>query len=199
MSTKWIPGLGTTATSDAPSLSRDTAFDILSCRRRRYVIHSLKQRSGALTLRELAVQIAAWENGCRPAEVTYDERMRVYTTLRQLHLPKLDDSRIVNFDTDRGTVELAEAASDLEIYLDVVPRNDIPWSKYYVGLGALSSCFLIGLWIGTVPFSFIHPLVGAAVVTALFTVSALFHVRHDRKMRLGGDGTPPGLTKDDRK
>ena len=191
MSTTGIQRVVATADAEPPSISQDTAFELLSCRRRRYVIHSLKQRSGRVALRELVVQVAAWENDCPPAEVTYDERMRVYTALRQSHLPKLDDGGIVEFDANRGTIELTDAASELEVYLDVVPHNDIPWSKYYAGLGVLSAGFVAGLWTGVEPFSFLPPLVGAAIVTTLFTLSALAHVRYDRRMRLGSDGTPP--------
>ena len=191
MSTLGIERFVAPVDREPPAISQDTAFELLSCRRRRYVIHALKQHSGTVALRDLVAQVAAWENGCRLVEVTYDERMRVYTALRQSHLPKLDDGGIVEFDADRGTVVLTDAASELEVYLDVVPHDDIPWSKYYAGLGVLSAGFVACLWVGIEPFSFIPPLVGAAVVTALFTISALSHVRHDRRMRLGSDGTPP--------
>ncbi|MFA9427748.1 hypothetical protein [Natronorubrum sp. A-ect3] len=174
-----------------PQLSQDVAFEMLSCRRRRYVLHYLKQADGVADLRELVVQIAAWENDVSTTEVTYEQRTRVYTALRQSHLPKLDDSGIITFDADRGTVVLTDAASELEVYLDVVPHNDIPWSKYYFGLGVLCTGFVAGTWMGLLPFSLLSPLVGMALVTALFTVSAAVHVRHDTRMRLGTDGMPP--------
>ena len=174
-------------------LSQDEAFEMLSCRRRRYVLHYLKQRGRPVALRDLVTHVAAWENGVSPADVTYDQRMRVYTALRQSHLPKLDDGGVVAFDADRGTVAPTDAASELEVYLEVVPHDDIPWSRYYVGLGVLCLGFVAGMWMGITPFAAIPPLVGAAVVTALFTVSAAFHVRYDERMRLGtGSGPPEG-------
>lgn len=173
------------------SVSQDVAFDLLSCRRRRQVIHALKQRGGCLDLRDLVRRVAAWENECDPAEVTYEQRMRVYTALRQSHLPKLDDGDVIDYDADRGTVELTDAAADLEVYLDVVPHDDIPWSAFYAGLAALNAGFVVGLWSGLPPFSSIPPLVGMTTVTVLFLLSAVFHVRYDRRMRLGRDGDPP--------
>ncbi|MFC4541921.1 hypothetical protein ACFO5R_08270 [Halosolutus amylolyticus] len=176
---------------DASTLSQEVAFEMLSCRRRRYVIHCLKQRGGAVELRDLVTQVAAWENEVAPEVVTYEQRMRVYTALRQSHLPKLDDGGIVTFEEHRGTIALTDAAAELEVYLDVVPHEDIPWSKYYAGLGILSLGFVGTLWIGLPPFSFVAPLGGALLVTLLFTISAAFHVRYDRRMRLGGDSEPP--------
>lgn len=177
-----------------PHLSQDVAFEMLSCRRRRYVLHYLKQTDGVADLRELVAQIAAWENGVPTTEVTYEQRTRVYTALRQSHLPKLDDSDIISFDADRGTVVLTDAASELEVYLDVVPHDDIPWSKYYLGLGVLCTGFVVGMWVGLLPFSLIPPLAGTTLVTVLFTASALVHVRHDSRMQLGANGMPPNET-----
>ena len=94
------------------ALSRDEVFDIPSNQRRRHALHFLKQRNGdGAELRELSAQVAAWENG-KPAEgVTSDERRRVYTSLQQFHLPKLDRNGIVEYDDRRGSVELAEEAT----------------------------------------------------------------------------------------
>ncbi|SIS01773.1 hypothetical protein SAMN05421752_107181 [Natronorubrum thiooxidans] len=184
----------TASTVRTPALSQDVAFELLSCRRRRYVLHYLKQTDGVATLRELVSHVAAWENGISTAEVTYEQRTRVYTALRQSHLPKLDDGGVVSFDADRGIVALTDAASELEVYLDVVPHDDIPWSKYYVGLGVLCTGFIAGMWAGLLPFSLIPPLIGTSLVTALFTLSAVAHVYHDNRMRLGMSGEPPNGT-----
>ena len=184
--------LVTPSSNHTSELSQDVAFELLSCPRRRYVMHYLKQRpSQPVAVRDLVRQVAAWENGVAVTAVTRDQRMRVYTALRQSHLPKLDDGGVIRFDSDRGVVELTDTASELEVYLDVVPHDDIPWSKYYVGLGALCTGFLLGMWANIVPFGIIHPLAGAGLVTALFTVSATVHARYDDRMRLGADGPPP--------
>ncbi|MXV63832.1 hypothetical protein GS429_17540 [Natronorubrum sp. JWXQ-INN-674] len=184
----------TESAEQTPELSQDVAFEMLSCQRRRYVLHYLKQSGGAAELRDIVERVAAWENDVSPAEVTYEQRTRVYTALRQSHLPKLDDGGVVSFDADRGTVVLTETASELEVYLDVVPHNDIPWSKYYAGLGILCTGFVAGMWIGLLPFALIPPLVGTALVTMAFTISAAVHVQYDSRMRLGRDGLPPNQT-----
>ena len=175
----------------SPTVTQDVAFELLSCRRRRYVIHRLKQRDGRVEMRDLVVQVAAWENGVAPTQVTREQRMRVYTALRQSHLPKLDKQGVIRFDPDRGTIELTQAASSLEVYLDVVPHNDIPWSTYYLGLSVLCTGFVIGLASGVTPFSWIPNIVGVVLITLLFAISAIFHARYDRRMRLGAGNAPP--------
>jgi len=73
------------------TLSKDLVFTMLSNGRRRHVIHYLKQRGERVTIRELSRQVAAWENGIETDALDYKQRKRVYTSLHQTHLPKLDD------------------------------------------------------------------------------------------------------------
>lgn len=178
--------------SEAEPIDQELAFRMLSCRRRRHVLHYLRQTDGVTTLRTLSRQLAAWENEIDPEEVTYRQRVRVYTALRQSHLPKLDDGGVVAFDPDRSTVELTNAAAQLDVYLDVVPHDDIPWSSYYAGLGALCVGFAALVAVGLPPFSVLAGGLGALVFSALFFVSGLTHVLYDRRTKVGAGGPPRG-------
>ncbi|WP_339104962.1 hypothetical protein [Haloterrigena salinisoli] len=172
-------------------LTQEVAFTMLSCRRRRYILHYLRQEGRAVTLHELSKQLAAWENDVDPDAVTHKQRMRVYTALRQSHLPKLDENGVVEFDASAGTIALTDDASELEVYLEVVPHDEIPWSTYYLGLGGICAS-VVGLFgIGIFPFSALSGIGIAALVTLLFTVSAVAHRYHERRNRLGSDGEPP--------
>lgn len=126
-----------------PELASETAYAVLADKRRRYAIHYLKQARGPVTVRELAEQVAAWENDKPGAEITSQERKRVYIALYQSHLPTLDKEGIVEYDADRGTVVLTDAMSAWEVYLEVVPKGNVPWSLYYVGLVVLDSVLLL--------------------------------------------------------
>jgi hypothetical protein len=174
-----------------PDITQRVAFDVLSARRRRHVLHYLLQVDRTVELRELSEQLAAWENGVPPVDVTYDQRMRVYTSLRQLHLPKLDTEGIVEFDANRGTVVLTEEAAELEVYLEVVPHEEIPWSKYYAGLGSLSAMSVASAGLGVVPLTWIPGLWLAGIITLLFLGSALYHCHYDTNHRLGASEEPP--------
>jgi len=126
-----------------------------------------------------------------PDAVTYDQRMRVYTSLRQLHLPKLHGEGVVEFDEDRGTVELTDEAAELEVYLEVVPHEEIRWSKYYAGLGVLSTLSVVAAGVGVVPLTWLPGLGLAAIVALLFLGSALYHCHYDANHRLGTGEEPP--------
>lgn len=177
---------------ESPSIDQELAFQMLSCRRRRHVLHYLRQNDGSATLRTLSRRIAAWENDTDPEEITYQQRVRVYTALRQSHLPKMDDGGVVEFDADRSTVVLTDAATQLDVYLDVVPHDDIPWSTYYAGLGALCVGFATLVLIGLPPFSMLAGGAAALLFSALFFVSGVAHVLHDRRMQVGSEGPPRG-------
>jgi hypothetical protein len=179
-------------TVDERRIDQELAFRMLSCRRRRHVLHYLRQNDGAATLRTLSRKIAAWENDIAPDDITYQQRVRVYTALRQSHLPKMDDGGIVEFDPDRSTVALTDAATQLDVYLDVVPHDDIPWSSYYAGLGALCVGFGALVIVGLPPFSILAGGLGALLFSALFFVSGIAHVLHDRRMHVGTEGPPQG-------
>jgi hypothetical protein len=106
-------------------LSRDEVFGILSNPRRRAAIHHMNDHPDELVqLRDLAERLAAWENDVERPAVTYKQRKRVYTSLYQSHLPKMDDLGIVHFDKNRGTVETTEWTLALHEYLDGLEETD---------------------------------------------------------------------------
>lgn len=80
------------------------AMDILRNARRRTVLERLVTTDATQTLDALAAHVAAVENGCRPTELSDDQRKRVYVGLYQAHLPKMDDAGVVVFDDGRITL-----------------------------------------------------------------------------------------------
>ncbi|QCJ48237.1 MULTISPECIES: DUF7344 domain-containing protein [Haloprofundus] len=179
------------------TLSREEAFETLSNRRRRYAIHALLQEDAPVELGELSRQVAAWETGQSPSAVSSEERRRVYNALQQSHLPKMHDVGVVEYDRDRGIISTTTEASNLHVYLEIVPGNDIPWSVYYLLLGAFSLSFAGAVVGGLPPFGAIPSLVGALVPGLLLVASAAVHTLHSRRQRLGRDGLPPELRHQD--
>jgi DNA-binding transcriptional ArsR family regulator len=176
---------------DDGSLSKDLVFTMLSNARRRHVIHYLKQRGERVTIRELSRQVAAWENGVETDDLDYKQRKRVYTSLHQTHLPKLDDAGIVDYDRDRGTVALGTGASELEVYMEIVPEKELPWSVYYLGLGVISLALVSLVWLDVFPFAGVPDAALAALVAVVFTASAAVQTYYSGDVRLGGTGPPP--------
>ncbi|NHX35159.1 hypothetical protein G9C84_01620 [Halolamina sp. R1-12] len=166
------------------SFSRDRVFELLSNRRRRLVLYYLRNEEDEATVRELASEIAAWENGVEEAAVTYKQRKRVYTSLYQSHLPKMDEYGVVEYEQNRGEVRLTEEGETLDAYLEVVSGNDLPWSDYFLGLSLLSFAFLIAVTVELPPFAPLSPSVAGLLVGAAFGLSALVHMVRTHRSRV---------------
>ena len=175
--------------------TEEAVFEVLSNRRRRYVFHYLKQQDRRVYLRELAERVAAWENDKSTRDLSAAETKRVKTALHQHHLPKMDDRGFVQYDSTRETVELDDNVADLEVYLDVVPGADIPWSLYYLGISGLGIATLATAWADLWPLASIPDASCAAFVVVTLLVSAIVHtyVTYSR-LRLGGTEKPPEVS-----
>ena len=172
---------------DAPE--KDELYDLLSSHRRRYVLHACKQHEGPVTLSELAEQIAAWEHDKTVKEITSTERKRVYTSLQQTHLDRMEKAGMIRYEGDE--IELTSDAESLDVYLDIVPPESIPWGVYYFGLSALGAIVLTGVWIGFVPTGTVPELGWAAIVLLAFLLSSIGQVIQNRKQRLDRFDRPP--------
>ena len=179
--------------SGEPDLSKDESFDLLSNHRRRYALYCLMQNEEELTLGELADMVAAWENGVDTDAVSYEERKRVYTSLQQVHLPRMDDLDVVEFDDSEGRVTRDDAAEHLEGYLEVVRDDDIPWSVLYLGLALVNFGLVSGAIAGLFPLTLVSPFGWAVFAVTTFLVTSLSHLYLTRaEMRLEGTELPEG-------
>jgi predicted transcriptional regulator len=175
---------------DDSAVTEEEIFTTLSNQRRRYVVHALDDESSA-EIGSLAEQVAAWEYDVEVGELSHDERKRVYTSLQQNHLPKMDDAGVVEFDKDRGTVAPTEAFADVDLYLEVVGSDDLPWSQYYLGLSGVAVTIFVATWLGVQPFTMLSGLDWLGFVTAAFAVSAAVHHYYRDQRKLGATGRPP--------
>ncbi|MFC7139041.1 hypothetical protein ACFQMA_04210 [Halosimplex aquaticum] len=158
------------------TLTQDVVFDILSSARRRYVLYLLRTEDAPVELTELAEDVAAWENDTTVDELTKQQRKRVYVSLYQTHVPKLEDAGLVNYDQDTGEVELTQAANDVDQYLNPGER-EVPWQYLYLPLAILGIALValtnLNVWIfanmtdatlGVIIFSGFLLTVGAHIV-----------------------------------
>ena len=156
----------TVATEQKPNLPLDQVFEILKNRRRREVLHYLDDNGGTATLSDLAEHIAALENDTTVAAISSSQRKRVYVGLYQCHLPKMDDMDIVDFEQNRGTIELAQNADQLEQYLqDRTPTRN--WALLYFGLAAAAGVLFIAARLGLASVGLTPPLVLAGLIVGV--------------------------------
>lgn len=171
----------------APDLSlesretRNELFSALSSHRRRYVLYACDQADGETTLSDIAEQVAAWEYDKPISEITSAERKRVYTSLQQHHLSKLVAAGLIEVDGDRIT--RTEKADTLDVYLEVVPKETIPWPVYYLGLSVIGAVVLGFSYFGWLPDAISMGIV-TAVIVAAFLVSALVHLNQSERIDL---------------
>jgi len=149
------------------SISTDEVFALLSNERRRNVLRHLSTNGGEVRLRELATSIAAEENDVDPVEVTYAQRKRLYTSLYQSHLPRMERSGVIEYDRNSGAVTLSPAADTFDAYL-----------------AGLFAAVTLAYATGTPPFGAIPATVVMISFVLLLVGSALVHVRYTRERRL---------------
>lgn len=131
-------------------ISKDELFRILSSSRRRYIIYFLHQAEGDVSLGDLATRIAAKENDRPTDEVTDSERQRVYISLYQTHLPKLEESGIITYDEDERIVSMTpEMRTNGFFWMSTATAP--PWERYYASLGVVGWLSIIGLYLDVLP------------------------------------------------
>lgn len=160
---------------DVPSeLSLDDIYHLLQTKRRRDVLRYLRDADGPVRMRELAEQVAAWEQGTNVEQLSSDERQRVYISLYQSHLPKLDNHGIVDYDKDRGLVEPTALTPRLDPFIEGVGESGStdPWPRRYAATVALCGLVLGTIAAGIAPLS---GFAGAVLVLGAFAIATSVH------------------------
>lgn len=160
------------------SLPETEIHYLLGNQRRREAIERLRSRGETVDVRELAEEIAAAEAGERPPPARVRES--VYASLRQTHLPKLDEAGVVVYDEDRKEVRARDRAAVVGNYMDVVSPIGITWGEYYRGLGVLGLCAVVASSVGIPVAAALPPLAWATAVLALVAVSTVYQMWADR-------------------
>jgi len=173
-------------------ISDDDCFDLLSNHRRRYTLHYIQGNGEHATIGELSEQIAAWENEVDVERVSADQRKRVYTSLQQVHLPRMDEMDVIEYDDREGVVEPGPAAENLDVYLEVVRGREIPWSQFYIGLAGVNLAIIAAVGTDVAPLTAVPDIGWAVFATTSFLIAAVCHYRiGQREMLLGNDDSPP--------
>lgn len=186
-------GGGTLFDNSEPDIPEETVFAMLSNQRRRFVLHALESRPAGteVALGDLAERIAAWENDIPLPEISSQDRKSVYTSLQQLHLPKMDEAGILRFDDRSGTVTVTDETEELTIYLEVVNGDEVPWHGYYLGFSAIGLSLLGALAVDAAPFDVLPDIAWIAFLVVTLFVFAAAHTYTARGQRLGEYERPP--------
>jgi len=174
-------------------LSRNDIFDLLSNRRRRFVLHALKRMKELVELAELSTYVAAWETETEPEEIDREDRRSVYVTLRRTHLPKLDEKNVIQFDESENTVQSTELLDNIEVHTEVLHEKEISWSLYYLGLAGVCGLLLVAVITEAPLFDLFEPIHVGLFAAGIFFVSAAAHHFVERHSRFGVTQKPPEI------
>lgn len=163
---------GAEDTEQADDLPKDVQYDILKNSRRRLVLRYLLEEETPVSLGTLSEHVASVETGKEPRMLDSQERKRAYVGLYQCHLPRMDGADVIDFNKDRGLVELGPHAESVIAHLEDDDESGERWPMIYlpvslVGLGfiLLTQSTLVGpTWLG--PFVAALTMLSVALIAA---------------------------------
>ncbi len=176
--------------TDEPELSQDVIFDVLSSSRRRYVLYYLSQHEEPVELPALAEEVAAWETESTVEELSSQERKRVYVSLYQTHIPKLEEVGLVDYDQDSGQVSLTDQSTQIQGFL----REPTSERNRLVNLAVVIGGSFLVLVAGLLVVPSVEPsisLLAMLSVWALVTVAITYVI-----YRRNGEGEFPRTLRD---
>jgi hypothetical protein len=169
--------------SKRDGLSDDVIFDIMSNRRRRFVLRYLHDEQSPAQLTDIATELAADESNTAPDQVDKQARKRAYVSLYQTHIPRLAEVGVVEYDDETGEVSLQDQAGEVLHHVQRRPRDNL-WPRVYFALA------VIGLSIYLPPLAGIAPeelLVAGLLVPLGVLVVSLIHWGRARAQRYGNN------------
>lgn len=114
-----------------PGTDMDTLCDLLNAHRRRLLIEELQEfdviagpdSEIKVGLGELAKAVSAAESGLDHKEVSTDRYRSVKNSLRQTHLPMLDDHGLVDYDDRAQTVTVTDRTQQFALLMAAIESS----------------------------------------------------------------------------
>lgn len=108
-------------------LPQDTVFDLLSHQLRRELIRCLQKYEEPITLADAADELAvATHDATSLTEIDPETVKRIYMDLYHMHIPKLAEYAIVQYDQEQDLLFSTDRIDQLRSYLERGSPNDSP-------------------------------------------------------------------------
>lgn len=112
------------STGPAMSYSLETIYGVLQHRRRRLVVHHLREADGGVTsLDAVRRAVLNWERRSDEVAVPSDHDRQVAVALHHVHLPKLEEHGVIEYDWRSKTIRYRPGET-LEAHLDLAAERD---------------------------------------------------------------------------
>jgi DNA-binding transcriptional ArsR family regulator len=159
-------------------------FSILSNERRRLAIRILTE-VGEVSVSELSESVASVEYEKNPEELKSDEKKRVYTSMTQIHIPKLEECGVVRYDGNkvaptRKNDELAQYLRELEDGQGNVLQWLFAFAMSSVVLAAVISVLFFWVGVREIGDFFLTTIVLITVTAITGTYTVYVHVLNKR-------------------
>ena len=185
------------------SISDDELFHLLQNSRRRAVLRYLRGREGPVRMRDVAEQVAAWEHETTVAQLTSEERQRVYIALYQSHLETLEEAGVIEYNKPRGIVDPLPLLDHVAAYIDrpvpgetdgaaepatvgSAPGNGDRWEQRYLGVSVVGAILLVGTATDLSVLGALSSFTASVAILLTFSVLTLARMTLEGD-RLGGD------------
>jgi len=94
-------------------IDADALFNTLQDSRRRFVLSCLDTHRNPMALADLADELASWESDMELSEIPAEDVTSVYISLYHVHIPKLADVGLVEYNQERDAVALVAESEAL--------------------------------------------------------------------------------------
>jgi len=105
-------------------LDLDEILSLLSERYRRHALACLDGQPEPIPIERLTDQVAGREFQRPPDDVSMITRTQIATALHHNHLPKLEESGVLTYDSDEGEVTAVAVSGTLASFLDKIRRHE---------------------------------------------------------------------------
>ncbi|WP_225333321.1 DUF7344 domain-containing protein [Halomicrobium urmianum] len=96
----------------------DTYFTVLSNQRRRRVLDCLREYETPIALADLADEVAVREYDSPVTEIPAEEVKEIYVSLYHVHVPRIADADLIEYDQEDDLVTLLDDGQEL---IEVIP------------------------------------------------------------------------------
>lgn len=97
--------------------SVDAILELISHQRRRAVLEILLTHDQLLTTTDIRNEVVEKEQDTEITEIPSEQVKQVHISLHHVHIPKLAEEGVINYDSNRDFVEPTEKLSQLEPFL----------------------------------------------------------------------------------
>lgn len=106
--------------------SLDRIFGLMSKERRRYALYYLDQQDGPVPVDEVAEQIAEWESNPGSVSIPEETFDEIEVELHHVDLPKASEAAYIQYDAEKGIVELTGAPPEFTAIISVAEVIERP-------------------------------------------------------------------------